>query len=281
MNPATLSFEFFPPRSQDGIDQFRIACAELQQLDPEFYSVTFGAGGSTREGTFDSVKEILQRGIEGAPHISCVGASRESIRELLTDYRQLSIKRIVAVRGDLPSGMLDRGDFRYACDLVRFIREEMGADLHIQVAAYPEFHPDARSPAQDIENFKLKIEAGADSALTQYFYNADAYFRFVDSCADRGLEVPIIPGIMPITNYKSLMRFSHICGAEIPRWILLRLEELRQDLPALREFGADVTARLCETLINGGAPSLHFYTLNRHQPVLEICRRFIPDLING
>jgi len=271
--PRVFSVEFFPPKTDEGRDGWRRARQELARMDPAFYSVTFGAGGSTREGTYETIAEIQKSGGNGAPHISCIGASKTSVAELLSAYRAIGVSRIVALRGDLPSGMVERGDFRYASDLVAFIRSHAGDAFHIEVAAYPEFHPESRSPEADLLNFRKKVDAGADSALTQYFYNPDAYFRYVDACERLGLNLPIVPGIMPITNYKQLARFSDNCGAEIPRWIRKRLEALQDDLPALREFGLDVTTQLCETLLRGGAPGLHFYTLNRSEPTLHIWQR--------
>lgn len=271
--PGTFSFEFFPPHTPAGTEQLRHTRARLVELRPAYFSVTFGAGGSTREGTFETVKEIQESGAHGVPHISCIGTTREKIRQLLSEYQGIGVGRIVALRGDRPSGMAGRGDFRYANELVAFVREEVGADLHIEVAAYPECHPEAPGPSADLQNFKKKVAAGADSALTQYFYNPDAYFRFVEACGSIGLDIPIVPGVMPITNYKQLARFSDNCGAEIPRWIRCRLEEMQDDLPSLRNFGLDVTTRLCAALLAGGAPGLHFYTLNRAEAVCEIWRR--------
>jgi len=269
--PRVYSFEFFPPKTDAGAANLRVTRDELAKLKPRFFSVTFGAGGSTRERTFDTVSEIQRdSGIEAAPHLSCVGSIRESIREILDLYRKENIHHIVALRGDLPSGMGQPGEFRYANELVEFIRAETGDHFHIEVAAYPEFHPQAANAQADIDNFKRKIEAGADSAITQYFYNADAYFNFVDLCEKRGIDIPIVPGIMPITNYKQLARFSDACGAEIPRWIRKRLEDYSDDLESIRAFGLDVVIHLCETLLEGGAPGLHFYSMNRSEPVTTI-----------
>lgn len=268
-----FSVEFFPPKTDEGRENWRKARLALARMEPAFYSVTFGAGGSTREGTFETVKEIQHAGAQGAPHISCIGTTRKDVLELLNAYKAIGVQRLVALRGDLPSGMVERGDFSYANELVQFIREETGNDFKIEVAAYPEYHPESRSAEDDIINFKNKVAAGADSALTQYFYNPDAYFSFVEKVWRLDVDVPIVPGIMPITNYKQLARFSDACGAEIPRWIRKRLEDLQDDLPALREFGLDVVTSLCQKLLDGGAPGLHFYTLNRAEPTLAIWDR--------
>ncbi len=263
MNTNAYSFEFFPPKTAEGMATLRDARAELAKFNPEFFSVTFGAGGSTRDRTMETVLDIQQQGLPAAPHISCISSSKEEIRRLLQAYQASGIKRLVALRGDLPSGEVSAGDFRYASELVAFIRAETGQHFHIEVAAYPEFHPEAKSPAADVLNLKRKIDAGANSAITQYFYNADAYFHFIDQCGAAGINVPIVPGIMPIYNITQLARFSNVCGAEIPRWLRLRLEEYGDDMPSLRAFGIDVVTDLCETLRVFGAPSLHFYTLNR------------------
>lgn len=263
MNSYPYSFEFFPPKTAEGMATLRDARAELAKFNPEFFSVTFGAGGSTRDRTMETVLDIQQQGLPAAPHISCISSSKEEIRGLLQAYQANGIKRLVALRGDLPSGEVSTGDFRYASELVAFIRAETGQHFHIEVAAYPEFHPEAKSPAADVLNLKRKIDAGANSAITQYFYNADAYFHFIDQCAAAGINAPIVPGIMPIYNITQLARFSNVCGAEIPRWLRLRLEEYGDDMASLRAFGIDVVTDLCETLRVFGAPSLHFYTLNR------------------
>ncbi|MBZ4200517.1 MAG: methylenetetrahydrofolate reductase [NAD(P)H] [Methylotenera sp.] len=263
MNTTAYSFEFFPPKTAEGVASLRDARTELAKFNPEFFSVTFGAGGSTRDRTMDTVLEIQQQGLPAAPHISCISSSKEEIRALLHAYQAQGIKRLVALRGDVPSGEVSLGDFRYASELVAFIRAETGQHFHIEVAAYPEFHPEAKTPAADLLNLKRKVDAGANSAITQYFYNADAYFRFLDQCAAAGINVPIVPGIMPIYNITQLARFSNVCGAEIPRWLKLRLEEYGDDMASLRAFGIDVVTDLCETLRVFGAPSLHFYTLNR------------------
>ncbi len=258
-----LSFEFFPPKTAEGIANLRETRVQLAKFNPEFFSVTFGAGGSTRDRTMETVFEIQAEGFSAAPHISCISSSKEEIRELLTAYKNKGIKRLVTLRGDVPSGEVSVGDFKYANELVTFIRQETGDWFHLEVAAYPEFHPEALSAAKDLANFKRKVEAGADAAITQYFYNADAYFRFVESCVTEGISIPIVPGVMPIYNYTQLARFSGVCGAEIPRWLRLRLEAYADDLPSLRAFGIDVVSELCERLLAWGVPSLHFYTLNQ------------------
>jgi methylenetetrahydrofolate reductase (NADPH) len=276
MNTNAYSFEFFPPKTAEGMATLRDARAELAKFNPEFFSVTFGAGGSTRDRTMETVLDIQQQGFPAAPHISCISSSKEEIRGLLQAYQAQGIKRLVALRGDLPSGEVSAGDFRYASELVAFIRAETGQHFHIEVAAYPEFHPEAKSPAADVLNLKRKIDAGANSAITQYFYNADAYFHFIDQCAAAGINVPIVPGIMPIYNITQLARFSNVCGAEIPRWLRLRLEEYGDDMASLRAFGIDVVTDLCETLRVFGAPSLHFYTLNRAGVISNIIGN-LPD----
>ncbi len=276
MNSYAYSFEFFPPKTAEGMATLRDARAELAKFNPEFFSVTFGAGGSTRDRTMETVLDIQQQGLAAAPHISCISSSKEEIRGLLQAYQASGIKRLVALRGDLPSGEVSAGDFRYATELVAFIRAETGQHFHIEVAAYPEFHPEAKSPAADVLNLKRKIDAGANSAITQYFYNADAYFHFIDQCTAAGINVPIVPGIMPIYNITQLARFSNVCGAEIPRWLRLRLEEYGDDMASLRAFGIDVVTDLCETLRVFGAPSLHFYTLNRAGVISNIIGN-LPD----
>lgn len=265
-----VSFEFFPPKTVEGMDKLRDTRAQLAQFDPEFFSVTFGAGGSTRDRTMDTVLEIQREGFQAAPHISCISSSKEEIRDLLHAYQAHGIKRLVTLRGDVPSGEVSAGDFRYASELVQFIREETGDHFYIEVAAYPEFHPEARTPAADLQNLKRKMDAGANSAITQYFYNADAYFRFVEQCDALGITIPIVPGIMPIYNITQLARFSSICGAEIPRWLKMRLEEYGDDMVSLRAFGVDVVSELCETLLAWGVPSLHFYTLNQAGTISNI-----------
>jgi len=261
--PGLYSLEFFPPRTPEGTEKLRAARRQLAQLKPAFCSVTFGAGGSTREGTLSTVLEIRAEGLDGAPHVSCIGSTGEGIRAVLDAYRSHGIRHLVALRGDLPSGTVDAGEFRYANELVAFIRRETGDWFHIDVAAYPESHPQARNPQQDLDNFARKVEAGANSAITQYFYNPDAYWSFVDACADHGLHVPIVPGIMPIASFSKLARFSDTCGAEIPRWIRRRLEGYGDDTASIRAFGLDVVTGLCASLLERGAPGLHFYTLNQ------------------
>lgn len=263
MTTASVSFEFFPPKTNEGIEKLRETRLQLTKFKPEFYSVTFGAGGSTRDRTMETVLEIQQEGVVAAPHISCVSSSKSEIRDLLKTYQDLGIKRLVALRGDVPSGEVSVGDFRYALELVEFIRAETGDHFHLEVAAYPEFHPEAKTPTADLLNLKRKVDAGANSAITQYFYNADGYFRFMDQCATAGINVPIVPGIMPIYNITQLARFSSICGAEIPRWLKMRLEEYGDDMVSLRAFGIDVVSELCATLEAVGVPGLHFYTLNQ------------------
>ena len=268
-----ISLEFFPPKTPEGAEKLRVVRSKLYALAPDFCSVTFGAGGSTQEGTLDTVREIVGEGQHGVPHLSCIGQTQASIRQRLATYQAAGVKRIVALRGDLPSGYGSGGEFRYASDLVAFIRAETGEHFKLAVAAYPEYHPQARSPEADIDAFAAKVRAGADVGITQYFFNADAYFRFVDEARALGLQVPIVPGIMPITNSTQLLRFSDACGAEVPRWIRLRLQAFGDDAAAIKDFGADVVAALCERLRAGGAPSLHFYTLNQSVATLEVCRR--------
>ena len=261
--PSNLySLEYFPPKTPDGVAKLRAARAQLAQLKPAFCSVTFGAGGSTREGTLATVLEIIDDGLPAAPHISCIGGTRESLRDVLMQYKQHGIRHVVALRGDLPSGSADAGEFRYASDLVAFIREETGDLFHVDVACYPEYHPQARTPQEDLDHFEEKVRNGADSAITQYFYNPDAYWHFVDACAARGLTIPIVPGIMPIASSSRLARFSDACGAEIPRWIRRTLESYGDDTASVRAFGLDVVTDLCARLLEGGAPGLHFYTMN-------------------
>ena len=276
----SISFEFFPPKTAEGIEKLRETRKELARFNPEFFSVTFGAGGSTRDRTMETVLEIQREGFQAAPHISCISSSKAEIRELLQTYQAHGIKRLVALRGDVPSGEVSAGDFRYASELVEFIRQETGDHFFIEVAAYPEFHPEAKTPAADLQNLKRKMDAGANSAITQYFYNADAYFRFVDQCDDLGITIPIVPGIMPIYNITQLSRFSSICGAEIPRWLKLRLEEYGDDMASLRALGVDVVSELCEMLLAGGAPSLHFYTLNQSATISTIINNIQGTSIN-
>ena len=266
----TYSLEFFPPKSDEGVEKLRAAYTEFATLKPEYISVTFGAGGSTQERTFETVVEIHDQGTPAAPHLSCVGSTRERVSEILEGYRNRGITRIVALRGDLPSGMVEPGEFRYANELVSYIRKTTGDHFTIEVAAYPEFHPQAPNAITDLDNFQRKVEAGADAAITQYFFNPDAYYRFVDECEKRAIDIPVVPGIMPITNYSQLARFSDMCGAEIPRWIRKRLESLGDDRQAIRAFGQDVTTQLCRNLLEQGAPGLHFYTMNQAQPTVQI-----------
>jgi len=268
-----VSFEFFPPKTPEGAQKLRGVRAQLYERKPEFCSVTYGAGGSTQEGTFNAVREILSEGVDAASHFSCIGATRESVRTQLAQLKEMGVRRLVALRGDLPSGYGIGGEFHYASDLVAFIREEMGDYFHIEVAAYPEIHPQARSAEADLKAFATKVKAGANSAITQYFFNADAYFRFVDDTRRLGVDVPVVPGIMPIMGASQLMRFSDACGAEIPRWIRLRLQGFGDDVESIRAFGLDVITALCEQLRKGGVPSLHFYTMNQSAATLEICRR--------
>ncbi len=270
-HPRVFSFEFFPPRTEQGAENLRQVRAELATLNPRFFSVTFGAGGSTQDATLETVLDIQRAsGLDAAPHLSCIGSDKERIREILKTYKDSGVKHIVALRGDLPSGLRTHGDLQYANELVAFIRQETGDHFFIEVAAYPEFHPQAKDANDDLRNFKRKVEAGANSALTQYFYNADAYFRFIDSCEKMGVTLPIVPGIMPITNYTQLARFSDACGAEIPRWIRKRLEAYGDDLDAIRAFGTEVVTSMCERLLAEGAPGLHFYTMNRTEPTMTI-----------
>jgi methylenetetrahydrofolate reductase (NADPH) len=268
-----ISLEFFPPKTPEGAAKLRVARRSLYELKPEFCSVTYGAGGSTQEGTFSTVSEILAEGVDAAAHFSCVGATRDKVRQELAQLKSMGVKRLVALRGDLPSGYGAGGEFHYASDLVAFIRAETGDDFRIEVACYPEIHPQARSADADLQAYAAKIRAGADAAITQYFYNADAYFRFVEESDRLGLHVPIVPGIMPITNSAQLMRFSDACGAEIPRWIRLRLQGFGDDAASIKSFGLDVVTALCEQLQAGGAPGLHFYTMNQAGATVEICKR--------
>jgi len=268
-----LSAEFFPPKTDEGAEKLRVVRGRLkEELDPSFFSVTFGAGGSTQDGTMSTVKEIHESGISAAPHLSCVGSSKSKVLELLQQYQSLGISRIVALRGDLPSGAGDYGEFKHANELVSFIRQETGDWFHIEVAAYPEFHPQATSAADDIEKFVQKVNAGANSAITQYFFNSDAYFQFIEDVASYDVSIPIIPGIMPIVSSTQLIRFSDACGAEIPRWLRKRLESFGDDTASIKAYGLEVVTDLCHQLIAGGAPGLHFYTLNMAEPTLSIVR---------
>ncbi len=273
MNKQLFSFEFFPPQTPEGMEKLVATRKLLAAHDPAYFSVTFGAGGSTQDRTLQTVAQIKASGSDVAPHLSCVGSTKENIRTLLNTYQTLGVDRIVALRGDLPSGMGSIGEFHYANELVEFIRAETGEHFHIEVAAYPEVHPQARSARDDLLNFKRKVEAGADAAITQYFYNADSYFYFVDECRKLGISRPIVPGIMPIVKYSQLARFSEMCGAEIPRWMRKTLEGCGDDSEAVQAFGLDVVTSLCEKLLAGGAPGLHFYTLNQAAPSLAIWER--------
>lgn len=268
-----VSLEFFPPKTPEGVEKLRVVRQKLYVLKPEFCSVTYGAGGSTRAGTFEAVKEILQEGVEAASHFSCIGATRETVREQLQQLQDMGVKRLVALRGDLPSGHGIGGEFLHASDLVQFIRSETGKVFHIEVAGYPEMHPQAKSLQADIQALKTKVDAGANGVITQYFFNADAYFRFVEDAQKMGVQVPIVPGIMPITNSSQLIRFSDSCGAEIPSWLRRRLQEMGDDVSSIQDFGLDVITKLCQRLLEGGAPSLHFYTMNQSAATLELCRR--------
>jgi methylenetetrahydrofolate reductase (NADPH) len=267
-----ISFEFFPPKTPEGANKLRAVRQALYAKSPEFCSVTFGAGGSTQEGTFATVTEILAEGVSAASHFSCIGATRSKVREQLATLQAMGVKRLVALRGDLPSGYGLGGEFHYASDLVTFIRAETGSAFHIEVAAYPEFHPQAKSPEADLQAFATKVKAGADSAITQYFFNSDAYFRFVDDAAQLGATVPIVPGIMPITNATQLLRFSEMCGAEVPRWIRLRLQGYGDDSASIQAFGHEVITDLCDQLKAAGVPGLHFYTMNQSGPTLALCQ---------
>lgn len=266
----SYSCEFFPPKTEKGAENLRNTLSQLAELKPAYFSVTFGAGGSTQEGTYDTVKEIQQKGYAAAPHLSCIGSTRESIRALLNSYIEIGVNRIVALRGDMPSGMRETGEFRYANELVDFIRSETGDHFHIEVAAYPETHPQAPNAQKDLENFARKVKAGANAAITQYFFNTDAYFRFVDDCEKLDVDLPIVPGIMPITNYSNLKRFSDMCGAEIPRWITKRLDGYGDDRDSIVAFGEEVVTEMCQTLLDNGAPGLHFYSMNQAGPTTRL-----------
>jgi methylenetetrahydrofolate reductase (NADH) len=268
--PQLFSFEFYPPKTEEGAANLQIVHSKLAELKPDFFSVTFGAGGSTRDKTFDTVVAIQAKGIAAAPHLSCVASTKENIRSILKDYQDKGIAKIVALRGDLPSGMMSAGEFRYANELVEFIRKETGDYFQIHVAAYPEVHPQSASAAEDFKNFKRKVEAGADAAITQYFYNAEAYFYFLDTCEKNGIDIPIVPGIMPITQYAQLFRFSEMCGADIPRWVRKSLEGFGDDRQSVQAFGLDLVSNLCQRLLDFGAPGLHFYTMNQAAPTLAI-----------
>ncbi|MEY3651412.1 MAG: hypothetical protein RLZZ351_777 [Pseudomonadota bacterium] len=267
---ADISFEFFPPKTEEGIIKLREARKQLALMQPKFFSVTFGAGGSTKDRTMETVLEIQSEGFEAAPHISGISSTKQEIKDLLQTYQSNGIRRLVVLRGDLPSGEVSVGDFAHANQLVAFIREQTGNAFEIEVAAYPETHPEARSASKDLEHFKTKVDAGANAAITQYFYNVDAYFQFVERCESLGINIPIVPGIMPIYNYTQLARFSNVCGAEIPRWLSLRLQDYGDDIASLRALGVDVVTSLCEKLLVGGAPGLHFYTMNQSGIISQI-----------
>jgi len=273
MTARTYSFEFFPPKTPDGIDKLRAVRSQLAELHPKFFSVTFGAGGSTRDHSLAAVLDIQHAGLDAAPHLSCIGSTRDNIRAILEEYKSHNIRHIVALRGDLPSGMATTGEFRYANELVEFIRSETGDWFNIEVAAYPEVHPQAKSAHDDLMNFKRKVDAGANAAITQYFFNAEAYFAFVDDCNKLGIAIPIVPGIMPIGNFSQLARFSDACGAEIPRWMRKKLEGYNDDLDSIRAFGLDVVTALCQRLLDNGAPGLHFYTMNQSAAAMEVWKR--------
>ncbi len=268
-----ISFEFFPPKTAEGVAKLRATRKQLAQLHPKFFSVTFGAGGSARDRTMETVLEIQSEGLGVAPHISCISSSKEEISSVLAAYRANGIRHLVALRGDIPSGEVSTGDFRHANELVAFIRQETADWFEIEVAAYPETHPEASSPVEDLKYFKNKVDAGANAAITQYFYNPDAYFRFIDQCGASGISIPVVPGVMPIYNFTQLARFSSVCGAEIPRWLRLRLQDYGDDLASLRSLGMDVVTDLCEQLLAGGAPGLHFYTLNQAGIISTIVQR--------
>jgi len=266
----TFSLEFFPPKTEKGAENLRNTRNQLAELKPAYISVTFGAGGTTQDGTIEAVTEIQQAGIPAAPHLSCIASSKEQLSNILQLYKARGISRIVALRGDLPSGMQSPGELRYANELVAYIRKETGDHFKIEVAAYPEFHPQSSNAIEDLENFKRKVDAGANAAITQYFFNPDAYFSFIDSCEAMNIDIPIIPGIMPITNHTQLSRFSQMCGAEIPRWIRKRLEAYGDDIESIKAFGLDCTIKLCEKLLSEGAPGIHFYSMNKAEPTKQI-----------
>jgi methylenetetrahydrofolate reductase (NADPH) len=272
-HPRAFSFEFFPPKTPQGMDRLRATWKQLAQLNPRFFSCTYGAGGSTRDRTLETVLEIQSAGHPAAPHISCIGATRADVAATLELYRDKGVDHVVALRGDLPSGAASAGELRYASELVAFIRQRTGDHFHIEVACYPEFHPQARSPKDDLANFKRKLDAGANSAITQYFFNADSYFRFIDDCEALGIDAAIVPGIMPIGNFSQLARFSDNCGAEIPRWLRLKMQGFGDDLASIRSLGLDVVTELCDRLLSSGAPGLHFYTMNQAGPTSTIWQR--------
>jgi len=275
METHNFSIEFFPPKTEEGADKLRAVRSKLAELRPKYFSVTFGAGGTTQQGTLQTVLEIKDEGFDAAPHLSCIGGTRESLRAILQEFQAKGIRRVVALRGDLPSGYGAGGEFRYANELVEFIRQETGDWFHIEVAAYPEMHPQARSPQDDLQAFARKVQAGANSAITQYFYNPDAYFQFVDNVRKLGVDVPVVAGIMPMTNYTQLMRFSDMCGAEIPRWVRVKLASFGDDSASIKAFGLDVVTGLCEKLLAGGAPGLHFYSMNQAAATTAIWQRLV------
>jgi len=275
METHNFSIEFFPPKTEEGADKLRVVRSKLAELQPKYFSVTFGAGGTTQQGTLQTVLEIKDEGFDAAPHLSCIGGTRESLRAILQEFQAKGIRRVVALRGDLPSGYGAGGEFRYANELVEFIRQETGDWFHIEVAAYPEMHPQARSPQDDLQAFARKVQAGANSAITQYFYNPDAYFQFVDNVRKLGVDVPVVAGIMPMTNYTQLMRFSDMCGAEIPRWVRVKLASFGDDSASIKAFGLDVVTSLCEKLLAGGAPGLHFYSMNQAAATTAIWQRLV------
>jgi methylenetetrahydrofolate reductase (NADPH) len=268
-----ISFEFFPPKTPEGVEKLAAVRQKLYALEPDFFSVTYGAGGSTQDGTLQTVQAILADGFDAAPHFSCIGATKETVRAQLAQFKATGIKRMVALRGDLPSGYGAFGEFKYASELVAFIRSETGDEFHIEVGCYPEMHPQAKSPETDLLAYAMKVKAGASSAITQYFFNSDAYFRFVDDAYKLGATIPVVPGIMPITNSSQLMRFSDACGAEIPRWIRTRLQAFGDDTASIKSFGLDVITDLCDQLRNAGIPGIHFYSMNQAATVMEICKR--------
>ena len=275
METHNFSIEFFPPKTEEGAEKLRVVRSKLAELQPKYFSVTFGAGGTTQQGTLQTVLEIKDEGFDAAPHLSCIGGTRESLRAILQEFKAKGIRRVVALRGDLPSGYGAGGEFRYANELVEFIRQETGDWFHIEVAAYPEMHPQARSPQDDLQAFARKVQAGANSAITQYFYNPDAYFQFVDNVRKLGVDVPVVAGIMPMTNYTQLMRFSDMCGAEIPRWVRVKLASFGDDSASIKAFGLDVVTSLCEKLLAGGAPGLHFYSMNQAAATTAIWQRLV------
>lgn len=268
--PNQYSIEFFPPKTDAGKEKLINVVNDLKKLGPAYVSVTFGAGGSTQDGTIETIAMMKELGLDAAPHLSCIGSSRDSLQAIINQYKDMGVSRIVALRGDMPSGMRETGEFHHANELVSFIREVSGDHFHIEVAAYPEFHPQSRNADDDLKNFKRKVDAGANAAITQYFYVVDAYKRFIDDCERLGIDIPVVPGIMPITNYSQLSRFSGMCGAEIPRWLRWRLESYGDDTDAIKQYGMEVTIELCQRLLDAGAPGLHFYSMNQSGPTTQI-----------